>query len=81
MTSTAEAKRAVQETIGQLGGIDIIIANAGWTRFADWKDLDAMSEEEWDKVCLFFSFFFFFFFSPSPSLSLFLLKFFSLPVR
>jgi NAD(P)-dependent dehydrogenase (short-subunit alcohol dehydrogenase family) len=28
MTSTSEAKRAVQETIEQLGGIDIVIANA-----------------------------------------------------
>lgn len=51
MTSTSEAKRAVQETIRELGGIDIIIANAGWTQFADWNDLDSMSEEEWDKVC------------------------------
>ncbi|RAR12468.1 malonyl-CoA-acyl carrier protein transacylase [Stemphylium lycopersici] len=49
MTSTSEAKRAVQETIKQLGGLDIVIANAGWTRFADWKDLDSVSEEEWDK--------------------------------
>ncbi|KAI8934399.1 hypothetical protein NX059_009135 [Plenodomus lindquistii] len=49
MTSTSEAKRAVQDTIRELGGIDIVIANAGWTRFADWKDLDSMSEEEWDK--------------------------------
>ncbi|KAH8730343.1 short chain dehydrogenase/reductase [Phaeosphaeriaceae sp. PMI808] len=49
MTSTSEAKRAVQETITQLGGLDIILANAGWTRFSEWKDLDSMSEEEWDK--------------------------------
>ncbi|KAF2845790.1 short-chain dehydrogenase/reductase-like protein SDR [Plenodomus tracheiphilus IPT5] len=49
LTSTAEAKRAVQETIKGLGGIDIVIANAGWTRFSDWKDLDSMSEEEWDR--------------------------------
>lgn len=70
MTSTSDAKRAVQETIKELGGLDLIIANAvcnpgssmflaeeqswltgaqGWTRFADWKDLDSMSEEEWDK--------------------------------
>jgi NAD(P)-dependent dehydrogenase (short-subunit alcohol dehydrogenase family) len=28
MTSTAEAKRAVEETIEKLGGIDIIIGNA-----------------------------------------------------
>ncbi|KAJ4365044.1 hypothetical protein N0V83_008660 [Neocucurbitaria cava] len=49
MTSTAEAKRAVQDTVAQLGGIDIVISNAGWTRFSDWKDLDSMSEEEWDR--------------------------------
>lgn len=28
MTSTSEAKRAVQETVEGLGGIDIVIANA-----------------------------------------------------
>ena len=28
MTSTAEAKRAVRETIEQLGGLDIVLANA-----------------------------------------------------
>ncbi|KAF1849616.1 short-chain dehydrogenase/reductase-like protein SDR [Cucurbitaria berberidis CBS 394.84] len=49
MTSTAEAKRAVQDTIKLLGGIDIVIANAGWTKFSEWKDLDSMSEEEWDR--------------------------------
>ncbi|CAO2658457.1 Nn.00g061800.m01.CDS01 [Neocucurbitaria sp. VM-36] len=49
MTSTSEAKRAVQDTIELLGGIDVIIANAGWTRFSDWKDLNSMSEEEWDR--------------------------------
>ncbi|CBX92241.1 hypothetical protein IAQ61_000420 [Plenodomus lingam] len=49
MTSTVEARRAVRQTIEGLGGIDVVIANAGWTRFSDWKDLDSMSEEEWDK--------------------------------
>lgn len=49
MTSTSEAKRAVQETIKQLGGLDLIISNAGWTRFSEWSDLESMSEEEWDK--------------------------------
>jgi [acyl-carrier-protein] S-malonyltransferase len=49
MTLTHEARRAVKETIEQLGGLDVIIANAGWTRFSEWKDLDSMSEEEWDK--------------------------------
>ncbi|EMD96557.1 hypothetical protein COCHEDRAFT_1122967 [Bipolaris maydis C5] len=49
MTSTSEARRVVQETIKQLGGLDLIISNAGWTRFAGWEDLDSMSEEEWDR--------------------------------
>ncbi|KAI4681840.1 uncharacterized protein J4E84_007436 [Alternaria hordeiaustralica] len=49
MTSTDEARRAIKETIEQLGGLDVIIANAGWTRFSEWKDLDSMSDEEWDK--------------------------------
>ncbi|KAL1597487.1 [acyl-carrier-protein] S-malonyltransferase [Nothophoma quercina] len=49
MTNTDEARRAVQETIEQLGGIDIVLANAGWTKFCDWKDHEGMSEEEWDK--------------------------------
>ncbi|KAL6706175.1 hypothetical protein ACN47E_006091 [Coniothyrium glycines] len=49
MTSTEEARRAVRETVEGLGGVDIVVANAGWTRFSDWKDLDSMSEEEWDK--------------------------------
>ncbi|EMD68366.1 hypothetical protein COCSADRAFT_167611 [Bipolaris sorokiniana ND90Pr] len=49
MTSTSDARRVVQETIKQLGGLDLIISNAGWTRFAAWEDLDSMSEEEWDK--------------------------------
>ncbi|KAI1681665.1 S-malonyltransferase [Pyrenophora tritici-repentis] len=49
ITSTSEAKRVVKETIEQLGGLDIILANAGWTRFSEWADLDSMSEEDWDK--------------------------------
>lgn len=49
MTSTSEARRAVRDTVEGLGGLDLIISNAGWTRFSDWKDLESMSEEEWDK--------------------------------
>ena len=44
--------RIVQETVDKLGGIDVIVANAGWTRFSNFKDLNAMSTEEWNKVRL-----------------------------
>lgn len=33
MTSTAEAKRCVQETIEKLGGLDIVIANSVCSSF------------------------------------------------
>jgi NAD(P)-dependent dehydrogenase (short-subunit alcohol dehydrogenase family) len=45
----ADCKRIVQETIKAFGGLDGIIGNAGWTKFTDFTDLDAMSEDEWDK--------------------------------
>jgi NAD(P)-dependent dehydrogenase (short-subunit alcohol dehydrogenase family) len=31
------------------GNIDVLIANAGWTRFSDFADLDALSDDEWDR--------------------------------
>ncbi|QIW98061.1 hypothetical protein AMS68_003579 [Peltaster fructicola] len=46
---TSAVDKLVKDSIGALGGLDIVIGNAGWTRFSDWSDLDAMSEEEWDK--------------------------------
>ncbi|MCJ1355396.1 MAG: hypothetical protein MMC33_005387 [Icmadophila ericetorum] len=45
----ADCKNVVQESIKGLGGLDIIISNAGWTKFSVFGDLDALSEEEWDK--------------------------------
>ena len=45
----AECSHCVQETIKAFNGIDVVICNAGWTRFSDFNDLDSMSDEEWDK--------------------------------
>ena len=44
-----DCKRCVDETISAFGGLDIVVANAGWTKFTEFADLDAMSEKEWDK--------------------------------
>ncbi|KAI9811484.1 MAG: hypothetical protein M1827_005467 [Pycnora praestabilis] len=41
--------KSVKESISALGGLDIIISNAGWTKFSAFNDLHALSEEEWDK--------------------------------
>ncbi|KAF2399098.1 NAD(P)-binding protein, partial [Trichodelitschia bisporula] len=44
-----DCKHVVHETIKAFGGIDVIIGNAGWTKFSNFGDLDALTEEEWDK--------------------------------
>ncbi|KAI3546807.1 hypothetical protein CSPX01_04049 [Colletotrichum filicis] len=41
--------RIVKETVEKLGGLDIIVANAGWTRLSDFGDLNALCLEEWNK--------------------------------
>ncbi|KAH9828363.1 cis-1,2-dihydro-1,2-dihydroxynaphthalene dehydrogenase [Teratosphaeria destructans] len=44
-----DCEHLVQATVQALGGLDGIIANAGWTKFTDFADLDALTEAEWDK--------------------------------
>lgn len=41
--------RLIKETVEGLGGLDVIVANAGWTRFADFGNLNDLSLEEWNK--------------------------------
>jgi NAD(P)-dependent dehydrogenase (short-subunit alcohol dehydrogenase family) len=48
--------RLVNETVEKLGGLDIIVANAGWTRMTKIGDIYALSYEEWNKVCKIFVF-------------------------
>jgi len=48
----ADCARLVQETVKQLDGVDIIVNNAGWTRFANFGDLNDLSHDEWNKVCM-----------------------------
>ncbi|PGH04081.1 hypothetical protein AJ79_07181 [Helicocarpus griseus UAMH5409] len=45
----ADCVRLVKETIAQLGGLDVVISNAGWTKLARFGDLNGLNEEEWDK--------------------------------
>lgn len=47
VSSPEGCESAVKHTIEELGSVDIVVANAGWTKFADWSDLEAFTEEEW----------------------------------
>ncbi|EAW11182.1 SDR family NAD(P)-dependent oxidoreductase [Aspergillus clavatus NRRL 1] len=44
-----DCSNAVKTTIEQLGGLDIVISNAGWTKMTTFADLDAMDDDDWDK--------------------------------
>ncbi|KAL2828709.1 hypothetical protein BDW59DRAFT_43013 [Aspergillus cavernicola] len=45
----SDCQKMVQTTIEQLGGLDILVSNAGWTKITVFSDLDAMGDEDWDK--------------------------------
>ncbi|RAL09494.1 SDR family NAD(P)-dependent oxidoreductase [Aspergillus homomorphus CBS 101889] len=40
---------AVKNTIEKLGGLDIVVSNAGWTKVTVFSDLDAMDDDDWDR--------------------------------
>ncbi|PBP25080.1 hypothetical protein BUE80_DR003965 [Diplocarpon rosae] len=45
----ADIVSTVKSAIELLGGLDIIISNAGYTRFSTFSDLSAPTTEDWDK--------------------------------
>ena len=47
--NSTDCANCVHSTIAAFGGLDVLIANAGWTRFSDFADLEALSEAEWNK--------------------------------
>lgn len=49
VSKSATCSDLISSTVEQLGGIDCVVSNAGWTKASSWEDLDAYSEEEWDR--------------------------------
>ncbi|KAJ5973883.1 hypothetical protein N7481_011093 [Penicillium waksmanii] len=47
--SQTDCINAVKTTIEQLGGLDVIVSNSGWTKMTNFGDLDAMDDADWDK--------------------------------
>ncbi|WPK23572.1 hypothetical protein PUMCH_000813 [Australozyma saopauloensis] len=38
----------VEKSVSLLGQLDIVISNAGWTKFVPFKDIDQLDDEIWD---------------------------------
>ncbi|KAF5675528.1 granaticin polyketide synthase ketoacyl reductase 2 [Fusarium heterosporum] len=50
VSKKTEIQQLVDETVAIMGKIDAIVSNAGWTKFADFFDLDDnVDEEVWDQ--------------------------------
>jgi len=48
--SDAEIRAMLADVDRQFGRLDVLVNNAGTTWFIDHKDLDAMTEEKWDRI-------------------------------
>lgn len=50
VTVEAQARALVDAAVARFGRLDIMINNAGATRFIDFSDLDGLTEEVWDSL-------------------------------
>lgn len=50
VTKKSEIQRLVHETVAAMGRIDAVVSNAGWTKFADFFNIDDnVDEDVWDR--------------------------------
>jgi 3-oxoacyl-[acyl-carrier protein] reductase len=50
VSSDADCRRMVQETLDRWGRVDALVNNAGATYFVAHRDLEALTEEMWDRI-------------------------------
>ena len=43
-------RRIIEDTVREWGGVDVLVNNAGVTRFTDARDLDALNRDDFDRV-------------------------------
>jgi len=49
VSQETQARALVEKTAAEFGRLDLLVNNAGWTRFVDMRDLDGLAEDIWDR--------------------------------
>ena len=50
MADRADIRRLVNQTVQEMGRLDIVVSNVGWTRMTDFANLDEADDEaDWDR--------------------------------
>jgi [acyl-carrier-protein] S-malonyltransferase len=49
-SKTGVAEKSVDEAYELLGGLDVLVNNAGMTKFCAFDDLNGLQEEDWDNI-------------------------------
>ena len=50
VANESDVKRMIAEVDSGWGRLDVLVNNAGWTKFAPHKDLDALTDDIWDRT-------------------------------
>src|SRR5918999_616590 len=50
VASSADVTAMIERTVGELGRLDLLVNNAGTTKFVPFKDLEGTDEESWDRI-------------------------------
>lgn len=50
VTSEAAVKGLIADTLARWGRLDVLVNNAGWSKRTPHEDLDALTEEIWDRT-------------------------------
>lgn len=50
VSSRSDVTRLVETTVAEMGRLDVVFSNAGWTRPTDFNNLDSnVNDEDWDR--------------------------------
>ena len=50
VADNAAVTAMVAAVVREFGRLDVLVNNAGWTKFTEFKDLDAVDDELWDRT-------------------------------